>query len=97
MSKVKIESNIITNPERIERTNVVTITVSNLATSATTFFFNGLERKLPAVDSSNNIPVGAFEISACGHEFDIDLQFTQRDTNIIVDYAYLIDETDKKC
>jgi hypothetical protein len=97
MSKVKIESNIIINPERIVKNNVVTITVSNMDTSATTFYFNGVERKLPAIDISNNIPVGAFEISACGHDFDIDLQFTQRDTKIIVDYAYLIDNTDKKC
>lgn len=97
MSKVKIESNIILNPETIIKKDVVSLTVSNLNSVATTFFFNGVERILPAIDTTNNIPIGAFEVSACGHDFDIDLQFTNSNTKIVVDYAYLIDETSDKC
>lgn len=97
MSKVKVESNIILNPESIKIKDVVTLTVSNLNTAQATFLFNGVQRVLPPFDTVNNVPVGVFVVTAEGHSFDIDLQFTNASSNIIVDYAYLTDSDKEKC
>lgn len=97
MAKVKIESSIVLNPETIQKKDVVTLTVSNLGAVEANFFFNGISRILPALDSGTKVPTAPFLVSAEGHCFDIDLQFVTANSNIVVDYAYLITEEQDKC
>lgn len=95
MARVKIESSTVLNAQTIQKKDVVTLTVSNFGTVEANFFFNGLKRTLPAKDVVTNLPVAPFMASAEGHFFDIDLQFTDANSNIVVDYAYLITEETK--
>lgn len=97
MAKVRIESTIVLNPQTIQKNDVVTLTVSNLGNVEANFLFNGVSRILPALDSGTKVPTAPFLVSAEGHCFDIDLQFVTANSNIVVDYAYLITEEKQKC
>jgi hypothetical protein len=94
MPKVSITSEQIKSKRVFRRNDVTNIVVSNMSNTATTFIFQGIERKLPAVDISG-IPVSPFQITDSGNHFDIELNFNAENNNLILDYTVLIINEEK--
>ncbi|WP_445713661.1 hypothetical protein [Flavobacterium sp.] len=94
MAKVSIVTEQIQSKRVFRQQNITCIVVSNFSTVATSFIFNGIVRKLPAIDVSG-VPVSPFEISANGNPFDIELNFNQDANNLVIDYTVII--TEQKC
>ena len=96
MSKVSIVSEQIRTKRMFKESNVTSVVVSNLSSVATSFIFNGVERKLPAVDVSG-VPVAPFTISDNGNHFDIECNFNQSGNDLIIDYTVLVINKEKEC
>lgn len=91
MAKVSLESHEIKTKEVWKVKNLTQVVVSNFSATSTTFIYNGIERVLPAFDAATKLPVGPFQISDNGNDFDLELKFLNAEYNIIIDYSVLID------
>ncbi|CAM3968453.1 hypothetical protein FLCU109888_11520 [Flavobacterium cucumis] len=94
MPKVSIVSEPIKSKRTFREKNVTSIVVSNLSNVATTFIFNGVVRKVLAVDVSG-VPTMPFHVSDNGNHFDIELIFNQDNNDLILDYTVLVPKEEK--
>lgn len=98
MQKSSLFSDLIngTNDKR-KYTNVTTLVVSNFDSSACTIVVGGIERTIPAIDSTYNVPVAPFEFSDNGNYFDVEIFFKGTHNNTVVDLARVEIINPKNC
>jgi hypothetical protein len=84
--KIEVKSKQIVGNETVKLNNVLGVTISNLSTVQAKFKLNGIERILPPIDNTFNVPVAPFVISNEVYAFNLDLEFNNANSNIVIDY-----------
>lgn len=86
--KSSLKSIVITTPKEVQLTNIESVVISNLSNETKSFVLNGIKRFLPSIHETFAIPQGQFVINS-NYAFDVSLEFTDTNTNIVVDYLQL--------
>jgi hypothetical protein len=97
MAKVALFTDKITQRETKTLTRVTSVNVSNYGDEKAEIYVNGHKRLIPPVDDTYGIPQGDFYMNSNGHHFDVQIDFRQNNTNLILDYQQLIEERADKC